>query len=96
MAKFENIDSPSVEKIRKQFGCVQRALSIQVLGLSELLQEREERELYKEYLEANERLERQGLIDILALGIEGATKITINQIREGEWGNETKKMVRKE
>lgn len=74
MTKFENIDSPSVERLRKQFGCVQRALSIQILGMSELLQEREERELYKEYLEANERLERQELIDLLTLGKEGATK----------------------
>lgn len=45
MAKFENIDSESVERLRKQFGCVRRVLSIQVLGLSKLLQEREEREL---------------------------------------------------
>lgn len=74
MTKFENKDSPSVERLRKQFGCVQRALSIQILGMSELLQEREERELYKEYLEANERLEHQELIDILTLGTEGATK----------------------
>lgn len=74
MTKFENKDSPSVERLCKQFECVQRALSIQILGMSELLQEREERELYKEYLEANERLERQELIDILTLGIEGATK----------------------
>lgn len=74
MAKFENIDSESVERLRKQFGCVRRVLSIQVLGLSKLLQEREERELCKEYLEANERLEHQKLIDLLTLGKEGTTK----------------------
>lgn len=74
MTKFENIDSPSVERLRKQFGCVQLALSIQILGMSELLQEREERELYKECLEANERLEHQELIDILTSRTEGATK----------------------
>lgn len=37
-------------------------------------EEREERELCKEYLEANERLEHQKLIDLLTLGKEGATK----------------------
>lgn len=30
--------------------------------------------MYKEYLEANERLEHQKLIDLLTLGKEGATK----------------------
>lgn len=44
------------------------------------LEEHEKRELYKEYLEINERLERQRLIDFLTLGKEGAIKKNLGKL----------------
>lgn len=44
------------------------------------LEEHEKRELYKEYLETNERLERQRLIDFLTLGKEKAIKKNIGKL----------------
>lgn len=44
------------------------------------LEEHEKRELYKEYLEINERLERQRLIDFLTLGKEGALKKNLGKL----------------
>lgn len=44
------------------------------------LEEHEKRELYKEYLETNERLERQRLIDFLTLGKEKAIKKNLGKL----------------
>lgn len=44
------------------------------------LEEHEKRELYKEYLEINERLERQRLIDFLTLGKEKAIKKNLGKL----------------
>lgn len=44
------------------------------------LEEHEKRELYKEYLETNERLECQRLIDFLTLGKEGAIKKNLGKL----------------
>ncbi len=44
------------------------------------LEEHEKRELYKEYLETNERLERQKLIDFLTLGKEKAIKKNLGKL----------------
>lgn len=70
MIRIEDIDSPSIKRLHKQLECVSKSLNIQILGMSKTLQEREKREMYKEYLEANEHLERQRLIDLLTLGKE--------------------------
>lgn len=43
-------------------------------------EEHEKRELYKEYLEINERLERQRLIDFLTLGKEKAIKKNLGKL----------------
>lgn len=70
MIKFSNIESPSVGRLH----------TIQKLGLGKTLEEHEKRELYKEYLEINERLERQRLIDFLTLGKEGAIKKNLGKL----------------
>lgn len=70
MIKFSNIESPSVGRLH----------TIQKLGLGKTLEEHEKRELYKEYLEINERLERQRLIDFLALGKEKAIKKNLGKL----------------
>lgn len=44
------------------------------------LEEHEKRELYEEYLETNERLERQRLIDFLTLGKEKAIKKNLGKL----------------
>lgn len=44
------------------------------------LEEHEKRELYKEYLETNEHLERQRLIDFLTLGKEKAIKKNLGKL----------------
>lgn len=50
------------------------------LSVVKTLEEHEKRELYKEYLETNERLERQRLIDFLTLGKEKAIKKNLGKL----------------
>lgn len=50
------------------------------LSVVKTLEEHEKRELYKEYLEINERLERQRFIDFLILGKEKAIKKNLGKL----------------
>lgn len=54
--------------------------NIESLSVAKTLEEHEKRELYKEYLETNERLERQRLIDLLTLGKEKAIKKNLGKL----------------